>query len=130
MAFNQISHINVFAKDPKKLISFYRDVLGISPLEGQSEDSSWYGFQTEGVEFAIEPQSNRERVAKELGIKRKDISLIQLKASSLEELEEMSNHLEKKGVEILCRAKKRSYGYCTNFVDPEGNFLEIYYPGE
>lgn len=106
MSFNQISNINLFSKDSKKLIQFYRDVLGIPEMKGQDEDAHWYGFQTEGVELAIEPVLNKEKIEEELNVKRSDALLIQFKASTLEELIEMSDSIEKRGVKLLCTKRE------------------------
>lgn len=128
MSFSSITNINIFAKNPQKCIDFYREVLGIEPHPNQDEKSSWYGFQTSGVELAIEPIENREKVARQLNVRRTDQALMQFRAESLDELQKMSQQLVDHGVELLCRAEKRRYGYCTNFFDPEGNFLELFFP--
>lgn len=92
---------------------------------GDDQSDSWYGFDTQGATFAVEPDSNREKVAKELGIERKDTVLIQFKADTMEELEEMTDRLVSIGAKILWDKKKVSYGTVTNFLDPDGNMLEI-----
>lgn len=123
MSFNQISHINLFSQNNKKLIEFYRS-LGIKPFN-QDIEGNWYGFNTKGTIFAIEPVSNRQKVAKALNITRNDSVLIQFKANNLQELESMSDIAEKAGAQIMWRMKKASYGIITNFLDPDGNLIEI-----
>lgn len=125
--FSKISFLNLYSDDPQKLIQFYRDKLGMSPEPQVKEGDDWYGFQTEGLTFAIEPSSNRENY-KDLGVNLKNNVLIQFHADSLEELEAMNKQLEKNGVKLLNKSKHMSYGVITNFVDPDGNLMEILYP--
>lgn len=125
--FSKISFLNLYSDDPQKLIQFYRDRLGMSPEPGVKEVDDWYGFQTEGLTFAIEPSSNRENY-KDLGVNLKNNTLLQFQADSLEELEAMNQQLEKNGVKLLNRSKKMSYGVITNFVDQDGNLMEVLFP--
>ena len=37
----RISHVNLYSKDYPKLIQFYRDVVGMNPLEGMKEKDNW-----------------------------------------------------------------------------------------
>ena len=121
----KISHVNIYSKANRKLITFYRDILGLEPLPGQSASQNWYGFATKGVTFAIEPETNRDRIP--FGFNRKNPVLIQFKANSLKHLEQMNKKLEQKGVRLLRRSEKKSYGVITNFLDPDGNLVEILY---
>src|SRR5687767_859609 len=121
--FNEISYINLYSSNNKKLINFYRDIVGITPQDNQDEDSHWYGFETKNIIFAIEPQENRKGYP--FDFNTNNPILIQFKAESLEQLEEMNKQLETAGVKLLRRSEKRSYGLVTNFTDPDGNILEI-----
>lgn len=127
--FSKISFINLYSEHPTELIRFYRDMVGMQPEKGLDENDDWYGFQTEGLTFAIEPQSNRENY-KDLGVNLKNSVLIQFHADTHEELEAMNQHLENKGVKLLNRSKQMSYGIISNFVDPDGNLMEILLPQE
>ncbi|MEO6508713.1 MAG: VOC family protein [Patescibacteria group bacterium] len=120
--FSKISFINLYSDNNKKLISFYKNVVGLDVLPDQNENKSWFGFNTSGVTFAIEPAKNRENYS--FRVKDNQV-LIQFCAESIEELEEMNNQLELNGVKLLNRSKKMSYGTSTNFLDPDGNLLEI-----
>ena len=51
-------------------------------------------------------------------------------ARSLEDLEAMTRHLEAHGVTVLARAVAGSYGVFTNFLDPDGNKLEVLFQDE
>ncbi|MBI4162281.1 MAG: VOC family protein [Candidatus Aenigmarchaeota archaeon] len=59
---------------------------------------------------------------------KKNPVLIQFVANSKKELEAMNKHLEKSNIKILRKSEKRSYGTITNFLDPDGNVLEILLP--
>jgi predicted enzyme related to lactoylglutathione lyase len=121
--FGAISYLNLYSKNNKALIAFYRDVLGISPLPGQSEDQNWYGLQTKGVTVAIEPEENRQGFG--FVYNQNNPILIQFKANDEAQLEAMNQQLEKMGIALLRRSEEKSYGTVTNFLDPDGNLLEI-----
>ncbi|HEX9805226.1 MAG TPA: VOC family protein [Candidatus Dojkabacteria bacterium] len=122
MSFNQISNINLFSEKNQRLIEFYKS-LGMKPRDNNKSD--WFGFHTQGVTFAIEPISNREEVSKILGLERNDSILIQFKAKDFEELDSMTKHLKSLGITVIRDKQKVSYGTVTNFLDPDGNLVEI-----
>lgn len=126
--FSKITNINLYGSDNKRLIGFYRDVLGMKQLPHQDESHNWYGFDA-GIEFAIESDTNKDHHTFEYK-KSKAQVLIQFQAESLEELEDLNKFLESKGVKLLRRSEKVSYGSVTNFTDPEGNLLEVFVPLE
>lgn len=123
MSFHQISNINLFSENNSRLIAFYKSI-GMDPLE-EDQPKNWYGFATEGTIFAIEPLSNRSEVEKLLGIKRQDQLLLQFKAQDMRELDQMTEKLKQLGIKILRDKKEVSYGFVTNFLDSDGNLLEI-----
>lgn len=127
--FSKISFLNLYSEKPQELIRFYRDTVGMQPEDGLDDNDDWYGFQTEGLTFAIEPQSNRKNYA-DLEVNLKNSVLIQFHADTLEELEAMNQQLEKRGVRLLNRSKQMSYGLISNFIDPDGNLMEILLPEE
>lgn len=127
--FSKISFLNLYSDKPEDLVRFYRDKLGMAPELGVTEGDDWYGFQTEGLTFAIEPSSNRENY-NDLGVNLKNNVLIQFHADTREELEAMNAHLEQNGVKLLNKSKQMDYGIITNFVDPDGNLMEILWPNE
>jgi predicted enzyme related to lactoylglutathione lyase len=121
--FTKIGFINLYSQNNKNLIHFYRDIVGVPVQENQNENSSWYGFATEGVTLAIEPTTNKANYP---FVYNKDSTvLIQFIADDLEELEAMNVQLESRGVILATRSKQMSYGTITNFVDPDGNLIEI-----
>jgi len=121
---SKIAFLNLFTDRKEELIRFYRDVLGIQPLLNQDEKGTWYGFATEGLTFAIEPSSNRRAYPGRNTISVNN-TLLQFKAESKDELESMNRMLEERGVKLLTRSEETHYGLITNFVDPDGNLVEI-----
>ena len=123
-------YVNVLSKDHKKLIEFYTKVVGLNPSDDKADPASehWYGFETDGAQFAIEPMSNRDKYNFEYA--KGNPVLIQFKATSLDDLKQWTERLEKAGVTIGQRVMKKSYGTVTTFVDPDGNCIEILYREE
>ena len=121
-----IGHINLYSKDQPRLVRFYRDVMGLLPLDDTKGDKRWYGFGTEGTIFALEPISNRNSYTWKYN--ENNPVLLQFLARDEEELEAIHQHLERQGVQLLRRSEQRSYGKITNFLDPDGNVLEILLP--
>jgi len=124
----RVSHVNLYSKDSKRAIRFYQEALGLKALPNQSMNDNWYGFATEGVVFAIEPETNRAK--SKFRFNRKNPVLIQFKADSPAHLERINRMLERKGINLRDRSKKKSYGVITNFLDPDGNLVEILYEGK
>lgn len=117
----KISHVNLYSKNNKKLIKFYRDMVGLKPFPDSSDN--WYGFATKGAVFAVEPESSRNRIP--FKFNRNNPVLIQFEANSKSHLERINKYLEQRGVRLLRRSQQRSYGIITNFLDPDGNLVEI-----
>lgn len=90
--FNTISFIKMYSSDNKKLIHFYRDLLGIEPQQNQDENHNWYGFNTQGVTFSIELIGNRKHYPFEFN--KENPILMQFKAKDEKALEEMNKVLE------------------------------------
>lgn len=120
----RVGFVNLFSKNPERLRKFYRETVGIRPIPKQNKNSSWYGFLTKGATFAIEPIGNR----KAFKGRNKSNALIQFKISSKRELNSLNKTLEKRGVRLIYVSRKSSYGYLTNFLDPDGNLIELLAP--
>jgi catechol 2,3-dioxygenase-like lactoylglutathione lyase family enzyme len=127
--FLKFGFLNLYSDRPRELIRFYRDTLGMPAMPDQQDADDWYGFETAGITFAIEPTSNRDNY-KNLNVNLRNNTLLQFVAETPEEFEAMNLQLEQRGVKLLNRSKKMSYGHITNFVDPDGNLVEILLPAE
>lgn len=77
---------------------------------------------TERTNHSLERNGVRKN---EMKTKEENPVLLQFKAESLEQLEEFSKHLEERGVKVFDRLKQTSYGFITNFCDPDGNKVEV-----
>ncbi len=122
-------YVNLLSKNSPKLIEFYAKVVGLGPLDDTKDPvtDTWYGFDTGNTPFAIEPMSNRDKYSTTFEYNKSNPVLIQFKANSIEELTELTERLEKEGVNIGQRILKKSYGTVTTFTDPDGNLIEILY---
>lgn len=127
--FSHISFVNLYSNDQQRLVSFYRDVLGMSPVEPVDDnDDHWFGFSAgSGFTFALEPVSNRANYAN-VDYRKENPVLIQFAARDREHFDMMTAHLKERGVPIINEARAMSYGTITNFLDPDGNLLEILLP--
>ena len=121
--FDKIGYINLYSKKYPQLINFYKNLVGVPAMKGQKTSGSWYGFDTTGVKFALEPITNRKNYT----FKYNDNNpiLMQFIAKDEKELEAMNKRLEKKGIKLLARSKETRYGKITNFLDPDKNVVEI-----
>lgn len=123
-----VSVVNVYSADNQRMVEFFQEKLGLEPLPDQDKEDNYFGFQLGSVQLGIEPDSNRTDIP--LPFNRKNPILIQFEAESLEHLEEINQYLEAKGVDLPRRSQKMSYGYITNFLDPDGNLYEVLYMTE
>lgn len=119
-----LSYNCLYVSDLNESVKFYKDVLGLesaNPAE-DLETSTWYSFKTGQTVLALEKNG-----VKKDGLKSKAENpiLLQFTVESPEKLEELNQHLESYGIKLLDRSKKTSYGFITNFCDPDGNKLEV-----
>lgn len=127
--FSHISFVNLYSNDQRRLVAFYRDVLGMGPIEPVEDNNDhWFGFSAgSGLTFAIEPMTNRANYV-DLDYRKENPVLIQFAAADRAQFDAMTAHLKEHGVPIVNEAKTMSYGTITNFLDPDGNLLEILLP--
>jgi catechol 2,3-dioxygenase-like lactoylglutathione lyase family enzyme len=122
--FSKIAYICLYVSNIRESIGFYRDVLELEPLSPNVDISSvgFYAFKTGDTLLALEPNGFKKSSEK---TKAENPYLLQFRADSPDELERMNQQLEAKGVILNIRSEKTSYGLITNFIDPDGNKLEI-----
>lgn len=127
--FSHISFVNLYSNDQQRLVAFYRDVLGMGPVEPVEDNNShWFGFSAgTGLTFAVEPMTNRANYA-DVEYAKANPVLIQFAAEDRAQFDAMGAYLKEHGVPIVNEAKEMSYGTITNFLDPDGNLLEILLP--
>lgn len=126
----KLAFVNLLSETPKNLITFYKDVVGLTPLDTEKNINAdrWYGFETGNVTFAIEPMSNRERY-NTTNYNTKNPILIQFFVKSLKDLKERTNKLEVNKVEVFQKMIEKYYGIYSTFIDPDGNLIELLYKG-
>lgn len=124
--FSRVSFVNLYSNDQQRLVSFYRDILGMAPVEPVDDNNDhWFGFSAgSGLTFALEPMTNRANYA-DVDYRKENPVLIQFAAADREQFDAMTAHLKENNVPIINEAKVMSYGTITNFLDPDGNLLEI-----
>ena len=126
--FRKIAYVCLYVSNIEESIEFYRDVLELEPLTPESNLSNvvFYAFKTGETILAVEPMGFKKGSEK---TKAENPYVLQFRADSEDELEGMNRQLESKGVILNTRSEKTSYGTITNFIDPDGNKLEIIFEG-
>ena len=102
---------------------FYRDVLGLEEDMSRSAEN-FRALKAGSTYIGIEKNGVRKSGEK---TKAENPCNIQFAAKNLDELKRCTEHLELKGVRILQKLVETHYGTYTNFLDPDGNKLEILY---
>ena len=121
IAFDDLAYICLYCAQLDESIRFYRDVLGLTI---ERRDPEFCQLALRGTRLGLEPGGSRK--ATEKGWAENPI-LLQFRAHSVDELEAMNRQLETQGVTLLTRSRVTSYGVVTNFLDPDGNKLEVLY---
>ncbi len=126
--FRNLAYVCLYVADFEGSIKFYRDILELEAVDPGRDISNadFYAFKTGETLLALEPGGSKKHSEKS---KAENSYLLQFRAHSLDELEGMNRQLESKGVILNLRSEKTSYGTITNFLDPDGNLLEIIFTG-
>ena len=118
-----IAYICIATSNLEESIIFYRDILGLREDLSRSE-KDFHALKAGSIYIGIERKGVKKEGQK---TKAENAVLIQFKASSIEELKKLTQELESKNVRILKTMVESHYGTFTNFLDPDGNKLEILY---
>lgn len=121
IAFDTVAYICIYCADLDISMRFYRDVLAL-PLVRRDPDFCQFALQ--GTSLGLERGGWRKSSQK---MPSENPVLLQFRAHSLEQLEAMNCQLEASGVKLLVRSLPLSHGVVTNFLDPDGNKLEVLY---
>ena len=106
--------VNVNSGDPDKLVTFYRDVIGLEP----NPDMGPNAFNAGGTMFLIDGHS--EVSGKNNDAPRTLINFF------VEDLSAEQARLEGAGVEFVRTAGKEEWGgVISTFVDPDGNYGQL-----
>lgn len=116
-----IAYICIFVYDFDESVTFYRDILGLEQDLTKSTDN-FCALKVGATYIGIERNGTRKDGQK---TKAENAVLVQFKAESLDELKRLTEELKTKNVHILKTLVETHYGTFTNFLDPDGNKLEI-----
>ena len=107
------------SENPKRLATFYRDVLDI-PLEEERHDDTLphWGCNIGDIHFAIHPIDDFP------DDKKSGVGAIKL-AFNVFDAHALAAKLEARGVELLYPPKDTGFFISVALLDPDGNFIEL-----
>lgn len=107
--------LNLTSENPARLITFYRDVVGLEPDPSSGEFAFHMG---DGATLGIDGHSDTRGQAKEPS--RVLIDLM------VDDIVEAENELKGRGVSFF-RSQGREFwgGIISSFEDPDGNYVQI-----
>jgi catechol 2,3-dioxygenase-like lactoylglutathione lyase family enzyme len=110
----------LFVKDFERMTAFYRDVLGLEPVEDTRLDN-WVEFRGEGVRFALHaiPSAIADGITIESPPRARDQSAAKL-TFAVRDVDSTLGQVEALGLPLL----KRPWGE-VEAVDPEGNVFAV-----
>jgi catechol 2,3-dioxygenase-like lactoylglutathione lyase family enzyme len=122
-----VGRVIIFAKEMAPMISFYRDVLGLTPLESEYPPEEWQRFGTGGeCELALHAISAPWRDGIEIGdppeARRGAPSKVVLR---VDELAPARDELSAKGVRFVNEGLWSDSSIQFDILDPEGNVLQL-----
>jgi catechol 2,3-dioxygenase-like lactoylglutathione lyase family enzyme len=126
---NGIGGVFLFTNNPKRLIEWYRDCLGIVPAGEDGECNSVYmTFEYRDVE---NPETKRT-IAWAIMPTKEDIADKPRTGRinySVKSMAETLSHLRSKGV-VIDKTEDGEYGKFAWVKDPDGNKIELWEPSE
>ena len=122
-----VGRVIIFAKEMAPMISFYRDVLGLTPLESEYPPEEWQRFGTGGeCELALHAISAPWRDGIEIGdppeARRGAPSKVVLR---VDELAPARDELSAKGVRFVIEGLWSDSSIQFDILDPEGNVVQL-----
>jgi len=106
--------LTVTSEKPDKLVSFYKDVVGLEPRPEMGEGA----FDAGGASFMIDGHSDTKGVAQEPQRVLIDFFVDDLAAEQ--------KRLESKGVKFIRTAGREEWGgIISTFLDPDGNYCQL-----
>ena len=122
-----VGRVIIFAKEMAPMISFYRDVLGLTPLESEYPPEEWQRFGTGGeCELALHAISAPWRDGIEIGdppeARQGAPSKVVLR---VDELAPARDELSAKGVRFVNEGLWSDSSMQFDILDPEGNVVQL-----
>ena len=113
-----LSAILLVSKDPERLASFYKDVIGLPiEVEEHGETDKHYGCELGDLHFAIHPTSNFEGTGYGTG----SIKL----AFTVFDMNTFVEKVKSNGYTIAYEPKDTGFAKMTALTDPDGNYIEF-----
>lgn len=117
-SLTRLDHVNIWTADLKRLIGFYRDILGLEP--GPRPD-----FPFAGAWLYLGPQAVVHLVEVKQALNPGEVQLSHFAFQSSGRLEDFLNHLKRHGVATELGRPPRSGLVQVNFHDPDGNHIHV-----
>jgi len=110
----------LFVKDLDRMTAFYRDVIGLQPVEA-TRIENWVEFNGDGVRFSLHaiPSAIAAEIRIDSPPRPREQSATKL-AFTVQDVDTTLKRIEQMGLPLL----RRSWGG-TEAVDPEGNVFAI-----
>lgn len=125
-----ISCVTVPVDDLQKSLAFYRDGLGLAPVENDEEHAA---FDLDGVYLVILERSEFgtyvERVGHRPAAKGSAEAILSYFADSKGEVDTIMAQAQRAGASISA-AKDEEWGYSGYFTDPDGHTWEVLFDTE
>jgi glyoxylase I family protein len=125
--FAKVSHISFSSRDADRSAQWYREVLGLEPLD-RVEGEGWRAVLLihPASSAILEFQQHEANQGEAFDPRRTGIDHMGFKVDSRSELDDWLVHFERLGVEHSPIAD-RDYGSVLCFRDPDGVQLEMFY---
>ena len=120
--FRKISAIILLVADAPKLISFYRDVIG---MEVKQESEDWIELSTKGGSTVLALYPKRDKKTPSSVKQGSDSALSMLIGFNVSDLDSVCKELDNKGVRFFKKPAEESFGKHAIIEDPEGNLISI-----
>lgn len=117
-SLTRLDHVNIWTADLKRLIGFYRDILGLEP--GPRPD-----FPFAGAWLYLGPQAVVHLVEVKQALNPGEVQLSHFAFQSSGRLEDFLDHLKRHGVATELGRPPRSGLVQVNFHDPDGNHIHV-----
>jgi predicted enzyme related to lactoylglutathione lyase len=113
-----LSAVLLISKDPERLATFYREVVGL-PLEDEQhgETEKHFGCELGDLHFAIHPVSNFKGTSFGTGSVKLAFTVFNMNA--------FVERVRAKGVKFEYQPKDTGFAMMTALVDPDGNYIEF-----
>lgn len=120
--FGKISAIILLVADAPKLISFYRDVIG---MEVKQESEDWIELSTKGGSTVLALYPKRDKKTPSSVKQGSDSARSMLIGFNVSDLDSVCKELDNKGVRFFKKPAEESFGKHAIIEDPEGNLISI-----